>query len=226
MAAWILVPCLQVLRAEFNALNPARDRASDGSVGDLAHQDSSSDHNPDESGETPYNDADSTNEVHAIDIDKTGPWPAGYDFESRVETVRWRHYNGQDARLQNIIWRGRIASRTWGWTWRTYTGANKHNEHAHFSARYTASAESDVRSWGVADWSFMATEAQVRNVVRQELAAFAAALSPGDNNVWDDMFGRTERQSAGAILVETRDNVRAIKAAVVPPAETPTDPPA
>ena len=52
MASWILVPCLVALRNEFNQLAPNRDKASDGSIGDTSHAASSSDHNPDETGNT------------------------------------------------------------------------------------------------------------------------------------------------------------------------------
>lgn len=149
MASWSLVPCLRALRDEFNDLAPGRDKRSDGSVGDLAHQDRPSDHNPDETGETPYEDADSTNEVHAVDIDMSGPWPPGMSFDLAVKEVVDRHRRGLDDRLQNVIWNGRIASRTWGWTWREYTGSNGHHEHGHFSARYTSRQEADTSPWGV-----------------------------------------------------------------------------
>lgn len=149
LAPWVLVPCLIVLRSEFDTLAPGRDRGADGAVGDLAHQLEPSDHNPDETGNTPVKDADRLNEVHAIDVDSTGPWPAGQDLNSRVEIIRLRHQRGDDDRLQNIIWRGRIASRSWGWAWRAYVGASKHFDHAHFSARYTTAQEQDIRSWGV-----------------------------------------------------------------------------
>ena len=69
MASWILVPCLVKLRSEFNAIAPDRDKSSDGSIGDAAHQDSQSDHNPDETGNVPIRDAYKVNEVHAIDVD-------------------------------------------------------------------------------------------------------------------------------------------------------------
>lgn len=147
--AWLLVACLVTLRDEFDALAPDRDRSADGSIGDLAHRQEVSDHNPDETGKTPYEDADGVNEVHAIDIDSTGPWPAGRDLDSRVEIIRRRHQSGRDDRLQNIIWRARIASRSWGWTWHPYTGPSRHFDHAHFSARYTAGQESDTSPWGV-----------------------------------------------------------------------------
>jgi hypothetical protein len=151
VADWILVPCLVTLRDEFNALSPGRDRRSDGSIGDRAHQDSPSDHNPDETGETPYEDDDKRNEVHAIDIDMTGPWPHGMTFDLAVRTVADRHRRGLDDRLQNIIWNGQIASRSWGWTWQTYRGANGHHEHGHFSARYNSIQEANTRPWGLLD---------------------------------------------------------------------------
>jgi hypothetical protein len=71
MASWILVPCLVSLRTEFNRLSPGRDKASDGSIGDAAHQKEPSDHNPDDTPgvATPYTDADNIPEVHAIDVD-------------------------------------------------------------------------------------------------------------------------------------------------------------
>ncbi len=149
MADWILVPCLVALRNELNELNPGRDKRSDGTIGDRAHQDSSSDHNPDETGDTPYEDADSRNEVHAFDGDDTGPWPGGINMGDIVNEIVKRHRTGLDDRLQNVIYNRRIASRSWGWTWRDYTGSNAHTEHAHFSARYTSAQEASTRPWGL-----------------------------------------------------------------------------
>lgn len=148
VASWTLVPCLVTLRGEFNALAPGRDRASDGSIGDQAHAQSSSDHNPDETGATPYEDADSTNEVHAIDVDKDLR-KTGWTMARAVGIIVLRHRNGQDDRLQNVIYNRVIYSRSWGWTARTYTGSNAHTEHAHFSARYTTAEERDTRPWGL-----------------------------------------------------------------------------
>lgn len=144
----VLVPCLIALRAEFNAVSPDRDKASDGWLGDRAHALSSSDHNGDESGNTPYEDADNVDEVHGLDIDDTGPWP--WTFDAKIEHIRAAHAAGRDDRLQNIIRNGRIASRSWGWAWRAYAGSNGHYQHCHFSARYATAQESDVSPWGVA----------------------------------------------------------------------------
>mgnify|MGYP006263120041 CR=1 FL=1 len=148
MAAWILVPCLVSLREEFNRLAPDRDKASDGSIGDQTHAAGRSDHNPDETGNTPTEDADNLNEVHAIDVDNQLRKP-GWDMTRCVEIIRQRHKAGQDDRLQNIIWNRQITSRSWGWTWRPYSGPSPHTEHAHFSARYTTAQENDTSPWGL-----------------------------------------------------------------------------
>lgn len=143
----VLVPCLVVLRAEFNTKYPRRDKGADGWKGDRRHQLEVSDHNDDEVGKTPFKDADHVHEVHAIDIDAdvhTGDRDA---LEEDVERIRHRHKTGVDDRLQNIIWRGRIASRSWGWSWKTRDVG--HFDHVHFSARYTTAQERDTSPWGV-----------------------------------------------------------------------------
>lgn len=178
-ADWILVPCLDVLRDEFNLLGPGRDHASDGSIGNAAHAASESDHNPDETGATGTEDADSRNEVHAIDVDDSGPWIGGFDFDEGVELIRQRHAGGRDSRLQNIIRNGRIASRSWGWTWRPYTGSNGHYEHAHFSARYdTGALEDDRGPWGLVErWGDM----PLSDVDVQKIVKAVWGFDPGDN---------------------------------------------
>jgi hypothetical protein len=162
MATWTLVPCLVTLRAEFNQVSPRRDKGADGSIGDAAHAATKSDHNPAPDGQ-----------VHAIDIDSTGPWPDGKGGEAdawldrKVRAIAARERVEYESatlvgRLQNIIWRGRIISRSWGWTeWRPYNGPSKHFDHVHFSARYLTSTESDTRPWGVAEEDDMPTAAEV-----------------------------------------------------------------
>jgi hypothetical protein len=145
----ILVPCLDALRAEFNLVSPGRDKRSDGWIGDRAHAMNSSDHNGDESGNTPHEDADNDDEVHGLDVDHTGSWPDKDWFGDKIGLIVHNHRTGKDNRLQNVIYKGRIASRSWGWEWRKYNGSNGHYEHAHFSARYTSAQERDVSPWGV-----------------------------------------------------------------------------
>lgn len=183
MAAWIQIPCLVALRGEFDAVAPGRDKGADGSIGDSSHT-SSSDHTPDEDSDVLRSrDADSDNETHAVDIDSTGPWPgdegrpgnrAGGWFDRQILAIAEREraeYLSPTVfgRLQNIIWRGRIISRSWGWSeWRDYDGPSEHFDHAHLSARYLSRTEADTRPWGVKEEDDM-TEAELVAAVTKAL---------------------------------------------------------
>lgn len=153
MASWTVVPCLLTLRDEFNAVAPGRDKGADGTIGDSSHT-SSSDHTPDEDSDVLRDhDPDSKNEVHALDIDSTGPWP--WSFDAKIKELAQREKADYEhptiiGRLKYIIWNRKIISRSWGWNgWRDYTGSSTHTDHAHFSARYDTQAESSTRPWGV-----------------------------------------------------------------------------
>jgi hypothetical protein len=212
MASWILVPCLVSLRNEFNALAPGRDKASDGSIGDSAHAQSPSDHNPDETGSTPYEDADNVNEVHAIDVD-SDLRRSGWNMQKAVEIIVIRHRQGRDDRLQNVIYNRRIWSRQWGWTARVYTGANAHTQHAHFSARYTTAQESSTRAWGLleAEDDDMATITQTDFNARMD-AWWSARMNPNavDNPQrnalrvapWQQEVGRTGKSAHNVLFGE------------------------
>lgn len=177
MADLILVPCLVALRQELNLVSPGRDKRSDGWRSDRAHALRISDHNGDESGRTPYEDADNVDEVHGLDVDDTGPWPHGLDMGHYVREIAKRHRLGLDDRLQNIIYNGQIASRSWGWTWQDYNGDNQHTEHAHFSARYTPAQEASTRPWGVA--TLIEEDTEMNTVQINQLAAATAAALLG-----------------------------------------------
>ncbi|MET8150258.1 hypothetical protein ACIBSW_13205 [Actinoplanes sp. NPDC049668] len=228
-AAPILVPCLVALRREFNLLGPRRDKGSDGWLGDRAHALNSSDHNGDESGRTPYEDADNVDEVHGLDVDDTGPWINGFVFDVGVELIRLNHHRGRDDRLQNIIRNGRIASRSWGWDWRDYNGPNGHYEHAHFSARYTTAQERDTSPWGLeerwgTDVAFADDKIKITETTGREL--YEPDLKPGTevyaSSVLQLAAIHARRAALSTDSVETRlttmeRDIAAIKAAVVPP---------
>jgi len=156
MASWTLVPCLVALRDEFNTIAPKRDKGADGSIGDSSHT-SSSDHTPDEdSNVLRDHDADSKNEVHALDIDSTGPWPDGHSFKSMVLEVIEREKAKWDdpddvCRLNYVIFDRKIYDKDNDFEPKTYTGSDPHTNHAHFSARYETQAENDTRPWGVVE---------------------------------------------------------------------------
>jgi hypothetical protein len=146
MAGWVLIPAGRSLFDAFDGLAPDRDRASDGSVGDTAHQEEVSDHNPDETGSVPIHDADQVNEVHAIDVDDDLRTP-GLTMEVVVQFLLGRVRSGAEPRLRYMIYNRRIWEASNGWRLRAYTGASAHTEHAHFSLSYTTSLEAKISSW-------------------------------------------------------------------------------
>lgn len=160
MSDWILIPAGVSLRTEFNELNPNRDKGADGSIGDSAHT-SSSDHTPDEDSDVLRDhDADNKNEVHAVDIDSSGPWPGSGTQKERFhrivmgiiarEKARWLDPDDV-CRLEYVIWDRKIYSRSRDFNPVAYTGSDPHTNHAHFSFRYLTTSENDTRSWGIAE---------------------------------------------------------------------------
>ena len=110
----------QQLREQIDDAFPDRDRKSDGWIGDAAHSNRKSDHNPD-----PSNGI-----VRAIDVDK--------DFDSRPSTGAYladqiRQCAKKDKRIAYVIYAGKISSAKSLWRWRTYSGVNSHHAHIHIS---------------------------------------------------------------------------------------------
>jgi hypothetical protein len=150
MSDWVLISCLKQLFAEFNEVAPGRDHASDGSIGDTAHQEETSDHNDDEIGKVPIHDADHKHEVHAIDVDSDLKTP-GLSMEQVVQFLLGRCRSGAENRLRYMIYNRRIWEADNGWKQRPYTGASPHTEHAHFSASYDTGKEASTASWHLGD---------------------------------------------------------------------------
>ncbi|SCL33552.1 hypothetical protein GA0074694_6258 [Micromonospora inyonensis] len=145
--AWALVAWIIQLRRELEEIAPRRDKTSDGTIGDQAHQDSKSGHNPDESGRSERTDADSKNEVRAFDIDADLNVP-GLTMQMLVAHLVGRCRAGLERRLIYIIYRGVIWAASSGWEARTYAGSNPHNEHAHLSGH--PDGDEDGRPFGLA----------------------------------------------------------------------------
>jgi hypothetical protein len=126
-AQWRVAAALLKLRDQVNAKFPGRSKASDGTIGDLAHCPGSSDHCP--------NITDGgVGVVTAMDI--THDPAHGLDAGAVAETLRL----SQDPRIKYIISNGRIANFQAldgkpPFAWRPYTGANPHTKHFHISVR-------------------------------------------------------------------------------------------
>jgi hypothetical protein len=176
MAGWILVPCLVQLRDEFNEIAPNRAKGADGSIGDQAHADRTSDHNPDETGAVPIRDADSTNEVHALDITTDLNQP-GLTLEMVVQHIIRRCRSGAENRLRYIIFNRRIWAADENWIQQTYAGTNDpHTGHAHFSASYVSAREASTASWHLEDIPVALTSDDKSWLSAQIKAAVAAPL--------------------------------------------------
>ncbi|GAA4682638.1 hypothetical protein [Phytohabitans rumicis] len=125
--AWYLAPSLAVLRSEVNTRWPQRDKTSDGTIGDPAHQQRPSDHNP-----------NARESVDAWDMDKDG-----VDVDEVIRAFE-RHPSAN-----YWIWNRQIADKDTGWRPEPYNGDNAHTLHVHFSIRQNAAAEQDQRAWGL-----------------------------------------------------------------------------
>jgi hypothetical protein len=125
--AWYLNPALTNFRKAVNARWPGRDKTSDGTIGDLAHQQTNSDHNPDPDGSVDAWDMD----VDGVDVERLKAV-----FEAHESAGYWIH-NGQ------------VASRDKGWRRRTYTGPNPHDKHVHWNTR--SSHETSNAPWDVTE---------------------------------------------------------------------------
>jgi len=120
---WYLNPALETMRAEVNSAYPFRDQESDGTIGDEAHQETDSDHNPDPAPEE---------EVDAWDCDKELNGP-GNPFADDVEFIIacFEAHESSKYWIYNRV----IARRSTGWKREEYTGDNPHDKHIHFNTR-------------------------------------------------------------------------------------------
>lgn len=137
MADWYLNRALTNFREAVNEAYSARDKGSDGTIGDAAHQSSSSDHNPDSDGSVDAWDMDvevnGKGKAYAADVEDLKTV-----FEAHESSGYWIH-NDQ------------IARRVDSWRRRPYRefnddpGRNKHIHHVHWNTR--ASHEGSNRPW-------------------------------------------------------------------------------
>lgn len=129
-----LAPSLVRCRTIIDSRWPNRDKASDGWIGDAAHQATTSDHNPNGRGI-----------VNALDIDKDG---------IHVPTVLAALMTHPATNY--VIHNRRIYQASDRFRPRVYTGSNPHESHVHESIRQSSSAEQDPSPWpllaGLPSW--------------------------------------------------------------------------
>lgn len=126
MTTWYLNPALTNFRDAVNAAYPFRDKESDGTVGDEAHQGTSSDHNPDPAGEPDAGSVDAWD----MDVEVNGK---GKPYVDDIEELKRIFQNHESSRYW--IHNREIASRSDNWRRRPYTGSNTHEKHVHWNTR-------------------------------------------------------------------------------------------
>jgi hypothetical protein len=130
-SSWRVAKSLDKLLAQINAAYPNRSKSSDGSIGDTAHSQTKSEHNPDSHGV-----------VRARDY--THDPAHGFDSYKLAETLRLN----RDHRILYVISNGRIfSSEVSPWVWRKYTGSNKHDHHVHVSVVSNPALYDSVDPW-------------------------------------------------------------------------------
>jgi hypothetical protein len=138
--SWRVAKSLLKLRDEIDAAYPHRTKASDGTIGDAAHQaqGSASDHNP------WVHDSAGVGVVRALDV--THDPAHGCDTYAIAERMR----QAKDHRLTNggyIISNHRITGPNHDWQWVAYGGSDPHTNHMHVSVSKTQSLYDDTGTW-------------------------------------------------------------------------------
>lgn len=134
---WRLAYSLNTLRNQVNVAYPNRSKASDGTIGDAAHRNGLSDHNP-----------NAAQVVCALDL--THDPANGFNAHAVADVlVANRHPN-----LKYVISNRRIAGKWSNWQWQFYGGANWHDKHIHISVGVGGEGQSqqpydDTTNWNI-----------------------------------------------------------------------------
>lgn len=121
---------LTTLLNQVNTRWPNRSKVSDGWIGDSAHQETNSDHNPNPAGVVTAQD---------ITHDPANGMDAGKLANSIICS--------RDNRVKYIIWDRRIWLPVTGW--KNYTGVNPHTKHVHISVSALPPLYDDPRNWTI-----------------------------------------------------------------------------
>lgn len=175
MASWRVAKSLLTLRDQVNAQWPHRDKSSDGTIGDTAHQQEHSEHNPDANGV-----------VRAEDISndpKNGP-----SSEALAQVI----VKSRDPRVLYVISNRKISNSTiQNWAWRPYNGSNPHDHHCHISVVPDPHLYDDTRPW---DLSGMTDSHPAAPPVAPAVQAPPASVSRPA--WWDDVLAAASASKA------------------------------
>jgi hypothetical protein len=209
MATWYVAPSLEQLLREVNARWPNRDKTSDGALGNLSHQATKSDHNP---------DWDDGGVVRARDVDEdlqgsSTPYPhfqTGRGADPLFQELLARCRSGAEKRVAYLIYEGKIYSATYGWVANDYFGANFHGHHLHVSIKHGDIYENDRSEWLPNEEEDMAlSDADIEKVADAVMAKIRnedIQPGPGEHSLsWYVRNTYSEAKNA-RVAVETLDS--------------------
>lgn len=206
---WRVAEALATLRQQVNDAFPRRRKGNDGTIGDLAHQSRSSDHNA-------WIVDGARRVVSAIDI--THDPASGCDANHLVAAL----HASRDPRIKYLIWNRRICNASAigsvaAWTWRAYTGSNPHDHHFHLSVKPDKAHYDDRAAWVIAADSNEAVAEPLQDV-DAEIQASLSLLDSGAPAEDDPLPRMLEMR-------EALDRLLAIRAQSTPMAEDFTEAP-
>lgn len=210
--AWRIVPALEELRLQLNAICPERDKTSDGGIGDYAHSQGRSSHNPDDTSQANAewnSDSDSIQEVRARDFDVDLRHP-----ELKAQDIVDHLVRGAKAGkfwwLRYIIYNGRIWHKNNGWNSSTYDGANKHTMHFHVNNDFSQAADTvSGVNYNLEDLVAL-TDAEIKKIAKAVWDH--EEPNPYDNGATNRRMGGDQRMQefrADARLLSTNNRVDA-----------------
>lgn len=203
--AWRVAVSLNVLLAQINNINPHRNKASDGSIGDASHT-ANSDHMP--------KDFPAWGNDIVTARDFTHDPAHGVSMDTITEALRL----SRDLRIKYVIWRDRIFSSyavggRAAWQWGPYTGA--YHNHGHVSV--VGNSRSDqTTSWNVGPTGGNVPTADQYAIHNAHLRTMA--LSKMEPEAWTyphekvgDLGGSApESVELVKVLLDIRDRVRSM----------------
>lgn len=163
MSNWYLNRFLTSWRDAVNGHYPSRGKASDGTIGNAAHQaESFSEHNPDRDGSVDAFDMD-------VNLFGSSVGTGNADELRQLETLKAEFQRLPESQLW--IHRGRIANRDIeNWKRRRYSGASPHDHHVHWQSR------SSMETVPVSAYVLDDVVTAINNPAR--LVAYTSALVP------------------------------------------------
>lgn len=135
---------LKNLGNQFNERWQSRDGASDGAIGDYAHTQENSGHNPDDTSQDNAewdSDSDNKSEVRAIDVD-SDLGESGTTMQMVIDHLR--SLPNLSSVIRYMIYNRKMYHVNNSYAPTTYTGASAHTEHAHFSGAWTNAADENT----------------------------------------------------------------------------------